>query len=69
MTTARPPLLRRRDGRLVAGVAGGIARHLGISVVLVRVIFAVLVLTVLMCSVSGVMALRKVRQADPADLF
>jgi putative ABC transport system permease protein len=29
----------------------------------------VLALTVVMCSVSGVLALRKVRQADPADLF
>jgi putative ABC transport system permease protein len=29
----------------------------------------VLGLTVVMCSVSGVLALRKVRQADPADLF
>jgi putative ABC transport system permease protein len=29
----------------------------------------VLVLTVAMCAVSGFLALRKVRQADPADLF
>ena len=29
----------------------------------------VLVLTVGMCVVSGVLAVRKVRSADPADLF
>jgi len=38
----RPPLERKRDGRLVAGVARGIADHLGVNVTLVRVIFAVL---------------------------
>ena len=43
MTSDRPPLLRRDDGRLIAGVAAGIARHLGVNVALVRAIFAVLV--------------------------
>lgn len=38
----RPPLIRRSSGRLIAGVCNGIALHLGVSVVLVRVIFAVL---------------------------
>ena len=38
----RPPLVRRSDGRLVAGVASGIARHIGINVAVVRVIFALL---------------------------
>ena len=44
MTTAptRPPLLRRSDGRLLAGVATGIAQHLGIPVAAVRIVFAVL---------------------------
>lgn len=37
---ARPPLVRRTDGRLVAGVAVGVAEHLGVSVTLVRVVFA-----------------------------
>ena len=40
--TSRPPLVRRTEGRLVAGVAGGIARHLGLNVALVRVLFALL---------------------------
>jgi signal transduction histidine kinase/phage shock protein PspC (stress-responsive transcriptional regulator) len=39
---ARPPLVRRSDGRLLAGVAAGIARHLGVNVALVRVVFALL---------------------------
>ncbi|HET6909659.1 MAG TPA: PspC domain-containing protein [Mycobacteriales bacterium] len=40
--SGRPPLVRKRDGRLVAGVARGIADHLGVNVTLVRVVFAVL---------------------------
>ena len=35
--------MRRSDGRLVAGVASGIARHLGVNVAVVRVVFALLV--------------------------
>lgn len=38
----RPPLVRRRRGRMVAGVAAGVARHLGIDVTLVRIGFVVL---------------------------
>jgi signal transduction histidine kinase/phage shock protein PspC (stress-responsive transcriptional regulator) len=38
----RPPLLRRSDGRLLAGVASGIAHHLGVPVAAVRVVFALL---------------------------
>ena len=38
----RPPLVRRHDGRLLAGVATGIAEHVGVSVTVVRVVFAVL---------------------------
>src|SRR5689334_1989761 len=32
-------LYRRRDGRLIAGVASGLAEHLGIDVVLLRIAF------------------------------
>jgi putative ABC transport system permease protein len=42
--------------------------RLPIQMTLVRVVF-VIALSVLMCSLSGLAALRKVRQADPADLF
>jgi len=41
-TAARPALVRRGDGRLIAGVAMGISRHLGVNVVLVRIVFALL---------------------------
>jgi signal transduction histidine kinase len=37
-----PRLYRRRDGRLVAGVAAGIATHLGLPALAVRVAFVVL---------------------------
>src|SRR5919108_5048026 len=37
-----PPLVRRRSGRFVAGVAGGVADHLGVNVLWVRAAFVVL---------------------------
>nr|WP_307849881.1 PspC domain-containing protein [Saccharopolyspora sp. HNM0986] len=39
---AHPKLYRRRGGRLIAGVCGGIADHLDVSVLWVRAVFAVL---------------------------
>ncbi|HEY2792395.1 MAG TPA: PspC domain-containing protein, partial [Micromonosporaceae bacterium] len=39
---SRPPLQRRSAGRLVAGVATGIAQHLGVPVAAVRIVFALL---------------------------
>jgi signal transduction histidine kinase len=44
VTTAVPSrtLCRRRSGRLLAGVAGGVADHLGVDVLWVRVAFAAL---------------------------
>jgi signal transduction histidine kinase/phage shock protein PspC (stress-responsive transcriptional regulator) len=39
---ARPPLARKTDGRLIAGVAAGIAERGGVPVILVRVGFVVL---------------------------
>jgi len=47
---ARPTLQRHGDGRLLAGVAIGISKHLGVNVVIVRVVFALL-------AVNGVGAL------------
>jgi signal transduction histidine kinase/phage shock protein PspC (stress-responsive transcriptional regulator) len=38
----RPPLRRRTEGRLIAGVAGGVADHLGLPAVAVRLAFVVL---------------------------
>jgi phage shock protein C len=37
----RPPLRRAYDGRMLAGVAAGIADYLGVDVLVVRVAFAV----------------------------
>src|ERR671933_227199 len=41
----RPPLVRPRSGRLVAGVAAGTALHLGADTLIVRVVFVVLAAT------------------------
>ncbi|WP_374968312.1 PspC domain-containing protein [Terrabacter sp. BE26] len=35
-TTPRPPLVRHRQGKVIAGVAAGLADHLGLPVVVVR---------------------------------
>jgi len=42
---ATPPLARLRDGRLIAGVAGGVADHLGVQVLWVRITFVLLGVT------------------------
>ncbi|MCP2254764.1 phage shock protein C (PspC) family protein [Prauserella aidingensis] len=39
---AQPKMYRRRGGRALAGVAGGLADHLGVKVLWVRIAFAVL---------------------------
>ncbi|MFN2418793.1 MAG: PspC domain-containing protein [Candidatus Limnocylindria bacterium] len=40
----RPPLRRAREGRILAGVAAGIAQHLGLSRIAVRVFFVLAML-------------------------
>jgi signal transduction histidine kinase len=40
--TDRPPLLRPHHGRVLAGVCRGVATHLGVSVVIVRLVFGLL---------------------------
>ncbi len=40
----RRPLLRRRNGRFIAGVAGGVADHLGVNVLWVRAVLVALLL-------------------------
>ncbi|MDQ6874721.1 MAG: PspC domain-containing protein [Actinomycetota bacterium] len=42
MTVPQPRLYRRSEGKLVAGVAGGLADHLGLNPLVVRVAFVVL---------------------------
>lgn len=38
---SREPLVRRRDGRLIAGVCTGVARHLHVNLALVRILFVI----------------------------
>lgn len=40
--TARPPLRRSRDDKVIAGVAGGLGRYLGVDPVIIRIAFVVL---------------------------
>jgi phage shock protein PspC (stress-responsive transcriptional regulator) len=40
-TPSRPPLRRPREGRLIAGVAAGVAEHVGMDVAIVRILFVV----------------------------
>lgn len=47
-----PALVRRREGRIIAGVAGGVADHLGVKVLWVRAAFVVLA----MISTPGLLA-------------
>jgi phage shock protein PspC (stress-responsive transcriptional regulator) len=46
-TVTAPPLHRSRDARLIAGVASGVAHHLGISPLVARTLF------VLLCGLSS----------------
>ena len=41
-STARPPLRRSRDDKVIAGVAGGLGRYLGVDPVIIRIAFVVL---------------------------
>lgn len=40
--TEHQPLCRRKEGRMLAGVAAGVARYLGVDVTVVRIVIAVL---------------------------
>jgi phage shock protein PspC (stress-responsive transcriptional regulator) len=40
-TSSRPPLRRPHEGRLIAGVAAGVAEHVGMDVAIVRILFVV----------------------------
>lgn len=52
MQQAYPPFYRDRDNNVIGGVAAGLARYFGVSVVKVRIGLAVLAL----CNGVGVMA-------------
>jgi len=67
--TPRPPLVRHRQGKVIAGVAAGLADHLGISVTAVRI---ALVLTTIPFGAGLVVyvflwaTMREVGDVDPA---
>jgi signal transduction histidine kinase len=66
---ARPPLRRATDGRLVAGVARGVAEHLGVDVWLVRAVFVVLMLSggAGLLAYGALWVLVPLDDADPAE--
>ncbi len=43
--TRRPPLRRSRDDRVIAGVAGGLGRYLGVDPVIIRIALVVLAIS------------------------
>jgi phage shock protein PspC (stress-responsive transcriptional regulator) len=65
-TSPRPPLRRPREGRVLAGVAAGIADHLGVDVVIVRIVIVVLaVLTEGLLALAYLAAAIFVPAAEP----
>jgi len=50
---ARPPIRRAADGRMLAGVAAGLARYFGIDVNIIRIGFAVLAILGVVGSTLG----------------
>jgi phage shock protein PspC (stress-responsive transcriptional regulator) len=68
-TSARPPLRRRPEGRLLGGVATGIADHLDVDVVIVRIVFVVLtVVTNGLGLVAYVLGWIFIPEADPREV-
>ena len=62
-TTSSPPLTRSSTDRKISGVAGGLAAHLGVDPVLVRVGFAVSILF----SGAGLLAYLAMLALVPSD--
>jgi phage shock protein PspC (stress-responsive transcriptional regulator) len=66
--SGRPPLRRPRDGGLLAGVCAGLANHLGVDVVLVRIVVVVLtVATSGLGLVAYVLGAIFIPRQDPAE--
>ncbi|MFP5309666.1 MAG: PspC domain-containing protein [Actinomycetes bacterium] len=64
---ARPPLRRRTDDRMVAGIASGLAAHLGLDVALVRVAVVALAFAFPPVGLAYLAAWLLVEEASPAD--
>jgi phage shock protein PspC (stress-responsive transcriptional regulator) len=54
-TPLRPPLRRSRDDRILGGVAAGLARHLGVDPLLIRIAFVVVPLALVPYLVAWVL--------------
>ncbi len=67
-TRPTPPLLRRRSGRFVAGVAGGVADHLGVRVLWVRLAFVLLAVLLQGAGVVAYGLLWMFVKQEPADV-
>lgn len=63
----RPPLVRQRDGRVIGGVAAGLAVHLGLPVKVVRIAFVVLAFPFGAGVAAYVFLWATMRQARPGD--
>lgn len=67
----RPPLRRSRQDKVIAGVAGGIGRYLGIDPVIIRIAFVVLAVSGgsgLLLYLIGVIAIPEEREGEiPPD--
>lgn len=67
----RPPLRRSRDDKVVAGVAGGIGRYLGIDPVIIRIAFVVLAVSGgsgVLLYIIGMIAIPEEREGEiPPD--
>lgn len=63
----RPPLVRHRDGRVIGGVASGLAAHLGVPVKVVRIAFLALSLPFGAGVAAYVFLWATMRQARPGD--
>jgi phage shock protein PspC (stress-responsive transcriptional regulator) len=67
-TGTRPPLRRRPEGRLLGGVATGIADHLDVDVVIVRIVFVVLtIVTNGLGVIAYVLGWIFIPEADPRE--
>ena len=64
---SRPPLVRQRDGRVIGGVASGLAVHLGLPVRVVRIAFVVLCFPFGAGAAAYVFLWATMRQARPGD--
>ncbi len=64
----RPPLVRRSEARVIAGVSEGVAQHLGVPALAVRTVFVVLTVFggVGVLAYAGLWAFVPLRRSEPA---